>query len=156
MVSPVTLFLTGAGALRAGLTVSSVVVVLGEPALVVGFVDPASEFALALGDHFTVTILTPADRALADAFGAVAPAPGGPFRLAEFRDTAWGPRPAASRSWLGATVRQRRPLGWAEEIVAEINHVDIADSGAGEAGSADAGSAEDPVAHLRARYRRLA
>lgn len=142
LVSPVTLFATGTGRERAGLTVSSVMVALGEPPLVVGLIDPDSEFALALTDALTVWILTEADRGLADAFGAVAPAPGGPFRLTEVADTAWGPRPAASRSWLGARVVERRPLGWSEQIVAEIEHVQIVD--------------DDPVAHLRARYRRLA
>lgn len=142
LAAPVTLWLTGAGAGRAGLTVSSVLVALGEPASVVGLVDPDSAFAAALSDRFTVTILTPADRLLADGFAGVAPAPGGPLRLAPLEETAWGPRPLGERSWLGARVADVRPLGWSLQVVAAIEHVVIADAA--------------PAVHLRGRYRTLA
>ncbi len=137
-MQPVTLWASGAGPGRVGLTVSSVLIGLGEPPVVVGLVDPDSDFALGLTDTLTVAILTPADRLLAEAFAGVAPAPGGPFRLAAFTDTDWGPVPAASGSWLGARVLDRRDLGWSTEVVATIEHVELRDAA--------------PLAHVRGGY----
>ena len=142
LAAPVTLWLTGADDGRAGLTVSSVLVALGEPASVLGLIDPDSSFADALGAAFTVTVLSPADRVLADAFAGLAPAPGGPFRAASFLDTPWGPRPAGERTWLGARVTELRPLGWSVQVIGAVEHVALAD--------------ETPAVHLRGRYRTLA
>lgn len=137
LVSPVTLWLTGEGRQRAGLTVSSTMVALGDEPAVLGLLDPDADLTERL-DTVTVTVLTPADHALADAFGGVAPAPGGPFRQAEFVPTPWGPRLAVSRTWLGARVVQRRTVGWSTEVWALIEHVDLAD--------------QEPLGHVRGRY----
>lgn len=141
LTSPVTLWMAGTGSGRVGLTVSSLVVGLGEPPVVVGLLDPDSELGQAEPDTLTVTILMPADRRIADAFGGVAPAPGGEFAQAAFVDSAWGPLLADDRSWVGARVTDRRQLGWSVEVVAAIEHVHLVDG--------------DPVAHIRGRYRRL-
>lgn len=138
--SPVTLWMAGEGKGRVGLTVSSVVVALGEPAMVVGLVDPDSELALALPELFTVTVLGPDDRALADVFGGVAPAPAGEFAQAEFSQTPWGPT-LAGHSWLGARVLDRREVGWSVEIRASVERVDLSEF--------------EPVVHHRGQYRAL-
>lgn len=142
LASPVTLWLSGEGPSRAGLTVSSVMVGLGESPVVVGLIDPHSELALASPETFTVTILTPGDRILADVFGGVAPAPGGEFAQADFSATDWGPVLRADRSWIGARLTDRRHLGWSDEVIAAIEHVHLSDV--------------EPVAHVRGRYRPLA
>lgn len=135
--APVTVWASGAGASRVGLTVSSVLVALGEPARVLGLVDPDSDFALELGDCFTVTVLDEGDHGLAEAFAGLAPAPGGLFTQRVFTDTAWGPV-LADRSWVGVRVESTRELGWSTEVVGLIEHVELLDGAV--------------LTHLRGRY----
>lgn len=138
LAAPVTVWAAGSGASRVGLTVSSLLVALGEPARVVGLVDPDSDFALGLGEVFTVTILAEGDHGLAEAFAGLAPAPGGLFRQGEFTDSAWGPV-LVGRSWVGARLESSRALGWSREVVGVIEHVDLSD--------------RTPLEHVRGRYR---
>ncbi|MDO5504365.1 MAG: flavin reductase [Actinomycetia bacterium] len=136
--SPVTVWAAGAGAARVGLTVSSVLVVLGEPARVLGLVDPDSDFALGLADTFTVSVLEEGDHGLAEAFAGLAPAPGGLFGQADFLDTAWGPA-LADRSWVGVRVESVRELGWSHEVVGVLEEVTL--------------NERTPLAHVGGRYR---
>ena len=80
----VSLWTTGAGAARAGLSVSSLIVANGDPGRVLGLLDPDASLteSLLLTGLGVVQLLEWADRDLADAFGGVSPAPGGPFTLA--------------------------------------------------------------------------
>lgn len=137
LVSPVTLWAAGEGRERRGLTVSSVLVALGEPARVVGLLDPDSELASGLGERGTVTILTRADQHLADVFAGLAPSPGGPFRAAPFEQDAWGPV-LPGRSWVGIAWESARELGWSTEVVGVIKHVHLAEA--------------DALTHVRGRY----
>lgn len=138
LVSPVTLWASGSGTGRVGLTVSSLMVALGRPARVVGLLDPDSDLALTLGERGTVTLLTPVDQHLAEVFAGAAPSPGGPFRAADFGHGAWGPV-LPGRSWVGVAWEHTRPLGWSLEITGVIEHVHLADG--------------DTLAHARGRYR---
>lgn len=133
----VTLWLTGSGRRRAGLTISSMLVALGEPARVIGLVDPDSDLAHALEECFTVVLLEPGEHGLADAFAGLAPAPGGLFREG-FDDSGWGPfKPG--HSWAGVRLESTRELGWSREVVGVIEHVHL---GTGA-----------PLVHERGRYR---
>ncbi|MFV0406155.1 MAG: flavin reductase family protein [Propioniciclava sp.] len=141
LVSPVTLWLSGQGPGRSGLTVSSLIVGLGEQPVVIGLLDPDSDLALAEPETLTISMLTPEDRRLADAFAGVAPAPGGSFAQADFVDSPWGPVLDDRRSWLGARVLDTRSVGWSVEWVAQIEQVTLADTA--------------PLVHERGRYRGL-
>lgn len=140
LVAPVTLWLSGAGRARAGLTVSSVLVALGEPARVIALLDPDTDLTVALLREGvgTVVVLDAPDRALADAFAGLAPAPGGPFRLADFDASAWGPV-LPGRAWAGVRVESSRSLGWSTEVVAVIEQVAI--------------DGDAPLTHHQGRYR---
>ncbi|MFT3875629.1 MAG: flavin reductase [Propioniciclava sp.] len=129
LAAPVTLWASGRGAGRAGLTVSSTLVVPGEPPRVLGLVDPDTDLAdlLVLDARFVVAVLTPAQRRLVEVFAGLGPAPGGPFAAAEFLDTDWGPRPAASGTWAGARVTDVRPMGWSVEVSGVLEHIEVAD-----------------------------
>ncbi|MFV0451528.1 MAG: flavin reductase [Propioniciclava sp.] len=142
LASPVTLWMAGRDRDRVGLTVSSVLVGLGDPPVVVGLLDPDADLARAEPERFTVTVLTALDRGLADRFGGVAPAPGGVFAQADVADSDWGPILTGDRSWVGVRTLQRRTLGWSVELVGVIESVTLA--------------SVDPVAHVRGRYRGLA
>jgi len=145
----VTLWTSGSGADRAGLTVSSVLVAPGEPAHVLGLLDPDSALAARVTSsrRVVVQLLGWEHRQLADAFAGQFPAPGGVFRLGEeyggWVETEWGPRLAGVGSWLGARLVEPEPTetGWALLYDAVIEHVELGDG-------------DDPLEHRRGRYTR--
>ena len=128
-----------------GLTVSSVAVADGEPGEVVGLVDPASDLfdAVLATRRWAVSLLGYANRQLSDAMAGLAPAPGGPFRLAQWRDTEWGPVLAGSPGWLGAQLlTEPVNAGWSMLVRGVVEHIEIDESHA-------------PVAYVRGQYREL-
>lgn len=143
----VSLWTTGVGRARAGLTISSLLVADGEPGLVLGLLDEDSDLWDALVEQRTavVQLLAWEHRALADAFAGVAPAPGGPFRTGEWEQTAWGPLLAGVSAWAGVRLVDgpARSVGWSVLAEAVVEHVQLADSIAGE---------QDPLVHRRGRY----
>jgi flavin reductase (DIM6/NTAB) family NADH-FMN oxidoreductase RutF len=139
LAAPVTVLATGEGATRTGLTVSSLLVVPGDPGQVVAMVDPDSDLGamLATGVGFTVSVLGPNDTYLAEAFAGLAPAPGGKFRLGQWTQTAWGPVLEGS-TWLAATVTDIRLLGRMLQVTATVESVAL--------------SRTDVLVHQRGRY----
>lgn len=138
--APVTIVTTGAGPDRVGLTVSSLLVVQGDPGQVIALVDPDSDLgdALTIGGRIAVSVLTDGDGLLADTFGGVAPSPGGPFRVGAWTDTEFGPV-RAGVSWLGAQVTSLTGLGWSVQVLARIEQVTLTDA--------------PTLIHQRGRYR---
>lgn len=129
----------------AGLTVSSTLIVDGEPGRLLGTVDEESELwdAVAAAGRFTVAPLTAADRQLADRFAGLLPAPGGLFRQGT-----WVPRAAGALlpghldTWFECRLDGSRPLGWALLVEATIERVEL-------------GGAAEPLVSFRGRYRGL-
>ena len=140
LASPVTLWTSAYAGERAGLTVSSVLVANGEPGSIIGLIDPDSDLWDTLSDsgRAVVSILSDEHRSLADAFGYVAPAPGGPFRLGTFTDTSWGPA-LKGTTWAGCSLVDQAELGWGLQVRLEIAEVLVAE---------DAGG----LVHRRGRY----
>ena len=137
----VTLWTCGSSSSRAGLTVSSLMVANGSPAHVLALLDPDSSFLAGLRASTTsvVQLLGWEHRDLADAFAGVAPAPGGPFRMAQWRETKWGPVLADATSWVGVRLEESRSVGWSELVDCVVEHVEVSDEGA-------------PLVHRRGRY----
>jgi 3-hydroxy-9,10-secoandrosta-1,3,5(10)-triene-9,17-dione monooxygenase reductase component len=129
----------------AGLTVSSTVVADGEPARLLGLIDPESDLwpAIEAAGRFAVTLLGPAHRQLADRFAGLMPAPGGLFRDDGWRDTGYGPVPDDLDTWAGCRLDEARECGWALLVQATVEQVTI---GSGPAA---------PLVHFRGRYRQL-
>lgn len=131
---------------RAGLTVSSVLVLDGEPGLVLAVLDPLSDLydALRDGGRAVLNLLGWRHRQLADAFGYVAPAPGGPFRLAEWTETEWGPALTGATAWAGCLLSDEpiRPAGWGSLVQLTVANTQI-------------GPDEEPLVSHRGRYREL-
>lgn len=129
--SPVTVLTTGEGAGRAGLTVSSVLVVTGEPGHLVAMIDPESDLAERLepGVTLAASILGEGDTHLSQVFAGLAPAPGGRFHVGDWTQTEWGPA-LDGATWLGARVVDLRPLGWSIEVTAAVEHVELGRTGA--------------------------
>ena len=142
LASPVTLWTSVYAGERAGLTVSSVLVANGEPGHVVGVIDPDSDLwdTLRSSGRAVVGVLDDRHRALADAFGYVVPAPGGPFKLGSFEESEWGPV-LAGTTWAGCSLADHVPVGWGLQVRLEIAQVVVSDSD-------DAGG----LVHRRGRY----
>lgn len=143
--APVTIWAVDAASGPVGLTVSSMVVADGEPGQVVGLIDPAADLfeAILANRRWSVSLLSHADRQLSDAMAGLAPAPGGPFRLAQWRDTQWGPVLATSPGWFGASlIAEPVEAGWSMLVRGEVEQVEIDEAVA-------------PVAYVRGRYREL-
>jgi flavin reductase (DIM6/NTAB) family NADH-FMN oxidoreductase RutF len=144
MASPVTLWTAGEGRSRAGLTVSSVLIVDGAPGRIIGIVDEESDLwpVLESTGRFVVALLAPGDEQLADRFAGLLPAPGGLFRDPIWTDTAWGPVREAAPAWAGCRLDGGRPYGWGLLVEATIDEVSLAGRAA-------------PLVHYRGRYRGL-
>lgn len=139
----VSLWTAGTAEARAGLTVSSLMVAAGEPAHVVGLVDPDSDLREVLDEtgRAVVSLLSWRHRQLSEAFAGTAPAPGGPFRTGEFEETAWGPRLMDAPTWAGVRLAAAEPLGWSLLVTCAIEHLEIGDD-------------DEPLIHRRGRYSR--
>jgi len=117
----------------AGLTVSSTVVVDGDPGRLLGVLDEESalwEAARATG-VFAVAPVPATERLLADAFAGLMPAPGGPFAGHQWRETDFGPVLEGVPAWAGCRVDAARPMGWGLLVEATVAHVEVGAAGAG-------------------------
>ena len=126
----------------AGLTVTSLLVAAGEPARLLALLDPDSDLVAGLtaSGRALVALLSWDDRGLADAFAGAAPAPGGPFRQAEFETTPWGPRLAGTVTWAGVRLESRTEVGWSALVTCVVEELEIGD--------------REPLIHRRGRYQR--
>jgi flavin reductase (DIM6/NTAB) family NADH-FMN oxidoreductase RutF len=147
MASPVSIWAAASNDTRAGWTLSSFLVADGDPAEVIGLIDEESPVADVLPDVHTVTInlLGWDQRALADAFAGIVPAPGGPFGLAAWQDTDWGPVLESSLGWIGARVKPDPDhAGWGLLLRAVVERVEIPSD-----------AIDDLLCYVRGRYRSL-
>lgn len=139
----VTLWTAGEGSARAGLTVSSMMVANGDEPRLLALVDPDSDLLDRMREtgRAVVQLLSWPDRDLADAFAGTAPAPGGPFRMADFVESAWGPRLAQAQTWAGARLLEETEVGWSVLVTCALDEVSIGDD-------------TPPLVHRRGRYQR--
>lgn len=143
----VSLWTSGAGVERVGLTVSSYLVSPGEPAHLLGLLHPESELLERLLETGTavVHLLEWRHRELAEVFAGLFPAPGGPFRRAAWEQTAWGPLLTTASAWAGVRLAgdpaARRPVGWSDLVDTVIETVVV-------------GEQVQPLVHRRGRYLR--
>jgi 3-hydroxy-9,10-secoandrosta-1,3,5(10)-triene-9,17-dione monooxygenase reductase component len=128
----------------AGLTMSSALVVDGEPGRLLGVLDEESDLwaAVEASGVFAMTPLGPADRQLGDRFAGLLPAPGGPFRGYEWSRTEYGPVLADRDTWAGCRLDAARPFGWGLLIEATIDELRV-------------GLGTEPLVYYRGRYREL-
>ena len=139
----VSLWTAGDDASRAGLTMSSFMLAAGEPARLLGLVDPDSDLAdeVARTGRAVVALLQWPDRDLAEVFAGASPAPGGRFRSAPFVDTGWGPRLERATTWAGVRLESAVDVGWSSLLTCVVEHVVV-------------GEEAQPLVHRRGRYLR--
>ena len=138
----VSLWTAGAADDRAGLTVSSLMVANGDPARVLALLDPDSTFAerLATTGMAVVQLLTWDQRGLADAFGGVAPAPGGAFRLGTWTQTPHGPV-LVDRTHALVRLESLTEVGWSVLATTTVEQIVVLED-------------KDQLEHRRGRYQR--
>lgn len=137
----VSLWTSGSDGDRSGLTLSSFMVAGGEPARLLALVDPDSDLAesLVATGRAVVQLLAWRHRDLAEAFAGTAPAPGGPFRSADFAQTPWGPRLADVGTWAGVTLESATSVGWSDLVTVVVDELTVGDD-------------DEPLFHRRGRY----
>ncbi|MDR7253813.1 flavin reductase (DIM6/NTAB) family NADH-FMN oxidoreductase RutF [Nocardioides sp. BE266] len=126
---------------RAGLTVSSWLVAGGEPGRVLALLDPDADLTEALLEtgRGVVQLLAWPDRGLAEAFAGTAPAPGGPFRMADWVATDHGLRLAHAQTWALVSVESEAAVGWSTLVTCTLDEVVVGEGG-------------DPLVHRRGRF----
>lgn len=127
----VTLWTSGTGTARgegAGLTVSSLMLADGPSWQLLALLDPDSD----LFDHLLRTggavmqLLAPGQENLAEAFAGQAPAPGGPFTLGAWEQTAWGPRLTPASVWAGTRlVQEPTRVGWSQLVCCRVEDLHV-------------------------------
>lgn len=144
--APVTIWTTGRQRERAGLTVSSMIVAEGQPAQVVGLVNPDSALGEVIEESRTlvVNVLSSEHRTISDVFADRTPSPGGKFRTGDWTDTRWGPVLDGVPAWIGARLVDEPMIkaGWAYLVRAEIEKVHLSALIAGD----------QALGYLRGRY----
>jgi len=141
----VTLWTSGAEASRAGLTVTSLMVALGPTPGLLALLDPDSDLLAELraSGRAVVQLLTWRDRQLAEAFAGTAPAPGGPFRQAEFAASPYGPLLVGATAYAFVRLTGEREVGWSVEVEVTLDAVEVGDEG------------DPPLLHRRGRFHPL-
>jgi flavin reductase (DIM6/NTAB) family NADH-FMN oxidoreductase RutF len=144
LVAPVTVWTAGSSARRAGLTVSSLLVAEGDPAEVLGLLDPLSDLfdVLVERGRFVVHVLDAGDRRLAGMFAGAYPVD--PFEEVATSEGDFGPVIGGTRHTLGSRLVRSEVVGFQMLVRGRIEALDIAP---------DAGQ---PLVRYRGRYRKLA
>ncbi len=137
----VTLWTAGTGTGRAGLTVTSVMVAHGEPGRVLALLDPDADLTGVLEEtgRGIVSVLSWRHRQLAEAFAGTSPAPGGAFRVGEFRDTDAGPELVGAEASAQVALEDVRDVGWSRLVTCTVRSVAIEEE-------------SEPLLHRRGRW----
>jgi flavin reductase (DIM6/NTAB) family NADH-FMN oxidoreductase RutF len=143
LVAPVSVWTAGSGDRRAGLTVSSLLIAEGDPAQVLGLLDPLSDLFDMIVERasFVVHVLEEGDQRLAGMFAGSYPVD--PFEEVETVVGEFGPFIQGSRHTLGCRLDSSEEVGFQMLVRGRIDAFAI---------QADAGQ---PLARYRGHYRKL-
>jgi 3-hydroxy-9,10-secoandrosta-1,3,5(10)-triene-9,17-dione monooxygenase reductase component len=141
LVAPVTVWTAGHPSTGAGLTVSSALVAEGQPARLLGLIDPTSAFWEAMQEAraFVVHVLAAGDRSLAERFSEVRPPVRDPFDRLEVAESPWGPVLAGKRPRAACRLAGSMTVGHAELVEGVIEQLELPDL-------------EDPLTYLHGSY----
>lgn len=127
--APVTVCTAGDDRERTGLTVSSLIVVEGEPGYVEVVVGPATDLwdLIAATGRFVVHVCSDEDRHLAEVFAGLRPSPGGIFAGLETSQSDWGPVIETLGNRAYCTSENTREIGYSGLVTARVDQVEVAD-----------------------------
>lgn len=141
---PVTVVTAGHGTNQTGLTVSSLVVAEGDPALVYCLLGPTTDLLEAIEDteRFVVHVAGGAHREVADVFAGLRPSPGGLFAGRAVTETPYGPLLEGFGTYALCSLVEGREESYSVLVSGRIEEVVLADL-------------VDPLVYFRGTYRRL-
>lgn len=122
-----TIFTSGDEMTRTGLTVSSMVVVEGEPGLVQAVVGPTTDLwdLVEESGRFVVHVCAADDRDLAQVFAGLRPSPGGVFAGVDVAQSDWGPVLQRLGNRAFCTFLDKRESGYSGLVTGRIDRVAI-------------------------------
>lgn len=142
--APVTIITSGDDADRAGLTVSSLIVVEGQPGRIEAVVGPTTDLwdtAESTG-RFVVHVCGSQHRTMAEVFARLRPSPGGVFAGLDVSSSDWGPVLSVITDRAFCTVESRREVGYTGLVTARIDRIEV-------------GDLTDPLIYFRGAYHGL-
>jgi 3-hydroxy-9,10-secoandrosta-1,3,5(10)-triene-9,17-dione monooxygenase reductase component len=144
IVAPVTVWTSGRAPDATGLTISSLLVAEGPPAIVFGIMNQTADLWEAIHDTraFVVHVLEEPHRALAERFAGLRPSPGGLFTGLEVKDSEWGPELTALGTRAYCRYSESTEAGLQHLVRGEIERTELTDI-------------ELPLGYFRGRYRSL-
>lgn len=144
LTAPVTIVTSGSGSALTGLTVSSLMVIEGEPGLIHMVVGPTSDLwgVAEESGAFVVHVCHDEDRNLAQVFAGLYPSPGGIFAGLNVVESEHGPviDHLANRAF--CSFVDKREVGYSGIMTGEIERVEAA-------------NITDPLVYFRGGYRSL-
>jgi 3-hydroxy-9,10-secoandrosta-1,3,5(10)-triene-9,17-dione monooxygenase reductase component len=144
LTAPVAIVTSGPDGERTGLTVSSLLIVEGEPGLTQLVVGPTSDLwaVVETSGRFVIHICRRDDRDLAQVFAGLRPHPGGMFAGLATDDSEHGPVIARLPNRAYCRFVAKKEMGYSGLVTGEIEKVDAAEIG-------------DPLVYFRGTYRSL-
>lgn len=129
---------------RSGLTVSSIILVEGDPAVVRMVVGPSSDLWSVVSDsgRFVTHICGFDHHGLADVFAGLAPAPGGVFAGMSIEESEWGPVLSDIPDRLYCVMTGLEEVGYSGVLSGEVEKAEVS-------------AIDDPLVHFRGGYHRL-
>jgi 3-hydroxy-9,10-secoandrosta-1,3,5(10)-triene-9,17-dione monooxygenase reductase component len=111
--------------------VSSVLVAEGDPARLLGLIDPTSVLweAVQASGAFVVHVRTAADRALAERFSEVRPPIRAPFERLQVAESPWGPVLGGRRPRVACRLTGAAPVGYGQLVEGVIEQLELDDGG---------------------------
>lgn len=142
LATPVTVWTAGAVTGRGGLTISSLLVAEGDPALILGLMTDVSELWVAIQDSaaFVVHVLDSTRWGLADRFALRSPVPGGLFAGLEVSESTWGPLLTDVPTRAYCRLESSVPVGYAQLVTGRIERLDLDED------------LDNPLMYFRGRY----
>ena len=144
LANPVTIFTSGEGDRRTGLTVSSLFVAEGEPGRLHAVVGPNTDLwdVAAETERFVVHVCGVDHASLAEVFAGLRPSPGGLFAATSTTPSKWGPVVDELPDRLFCSLESRVESGNSGMFVGVVDGAELSDI-------------EDPLVHFRGTYRSL-
>lgn len=144
LAAGVTVATSGAGEARTGLTVSSLMVLEGDPGWALLVVGPTSDLWTVVADtgRLVIHVCGEGDRHLAEVFAGLRPSPGGLFASVETSESDWGPVIDRLPDRAFCTLKSREELGYGGVVTATIDRIEASDLTA-------------PLVYYRGRFRSI-
>lgn len=127
--APVTIVTSGDASDRTGLTVSSLMVVEGDPGAVQLVVGPTTDLwhRVAATGRFVIHVCDESRRHVSEVFAGVRPSPGGIFADLDVSQSEWGPVIDGLADRAYCSFENRREVGHSGVVSGLIDRVEVAD-----------------------------